>query len=91
MGIDDTFRKPQDIHFIKSLGVKPNKKRFLSVCSLIYEQSRLDTFIGWPGLHVSPRDLAANGFYYLRRDELCACVFCCVVIGDWKDGDGPQV
>ena len=65
-------------------------KKFQSFHSLLYEKERLDTFIEWPAPWVSPKDLAADGFYYLRTKDHCACVFCRGIIGSWRVGDTPR-
>lgn len=65
-------------------------KKFASYDSLKYEKNRLETFIEWPIPMLSPRDLAANGFYYLRREDHCACIFCRGIIGAWEIGDYPN-
>ena len=79
--------------FIKSLGNKLNNitKKFLNYDGLRYEKQRLETFIEWPLYWLSPSDLAADGFYYLRTKDHCACCFCGGIIGDWERGDIPRV
>ena len=67
-------------------------KKFSSFDSLKYELARLETFSDWPP-HLSwlnPADLAANGFYYLKKKDLCACVFCRLIVGKWETGDTPS-
>ena len=55
--------------------------------TLFYESERLATFIEWPLSYILPKDLAANGFYYLRTLDYCACIFCKKVIGGLKITD----
>ncbi|CAL4065035.1 unnamed protein product, partial [Meganyctiphanes norvegica] len=65
-------------------------KTFLSYDSLRYECERLETFIDWPVAFLMPADLAADGFYYLRTADHCACVFCRGIVGAWEEGDTPR-
>ena len=58
--------------------------------SLRYEKERLETFIEWPIPWLSPEELAADGFYYLRTLDHCACFFCRGIIGVWEEGDTPR-
>lgn len=75
-----------DCVFVKNLRVVRSKK-FDSNDSLKFEKQRLDTFIEWPIPWLSPDDLAADGFYYLRKNDHCACIFCNVIIGAWAEND----
>ena len=68
----------------------PRFKAFRSYKSLKCERYRLDTFIDWPLDWLSPEHLAADGFYYLRTKDHCACIFCNGVIGGWEHGDSPR-
>lgn len=70
--------------------INARSKKFLSYDSLRYEKERLETFIEWPILWLSPEDLAADGFYYLRTSDHCACVFCRGIVGAWEVGDTPR-
>ena len=61
-------------------------KQFASFDSLKYEDERLATFIEWPSLnHALPEELAREGFFYLRTQDYCACVYCFTVVGKWKE------
>ena len=62
-------------------------QKFFRCPSLFYESERLATFIEWPLSYILPKDLAANGFYYLRTSDYCACIFCKKVIGGLKITD----
>ena len=73
------------------LGETRRSKKFQSYDSLLYEKERFDTFIEWPVPWVSPKDLAADGFYYLRTKDHCACVFCRGIVGNWAVGDTPRI
>ena len=64
-------------------------KKFYRYINLIYESERLATFIEWPLSYILPKDLAANGFYYLRTSDHCACIFCDIVVGAWEITDTP--
>ena len=68
------------------LNGQPSKK-FLSYDSLKYEKERLHTFIEWPIHWISPEQLAADGFYYLREHDNCACIFCNGIVGGWEKED----
>ena len=57
--------------------------------SLRYEDERLATFIDWVDI-VDAKELAKNGFYYLRIKDYTSCVFCRGVIGDWELTDIPS-
>ena len=63
-------------------------ERFKSNLFLNYERSRLETFRDWPRSYLlDPKELAANGFYYFKKFDHCACVFCGKIIGAWEKGD----
>ena len=68
----------------------PRRKKFLSYDSLRYEKERLETFIEWSIPWIRKEDLAADGFYFLRTHDHCACVFCRGIIGSWEIGDTPR-
>ncbi|KAG7177450.1 death-associated inhibitor of apoptosis 2-like 3, partial [Homarus americanus] len=79
-------KRPQCI-FLRTLN---RSKTFYNTRVFRFEKERLDTFIDWPlSLWISPEDLAAAGFYYLRNKDLYACYFCGGVIGDWEKDDTP--
>ena len=84
--------KRPDCRFARSLSSGPSARsqKFLSYDSLRYEKERLDTFIEWPVPWMSPRDLAADGYYYIRKEDHCACVFCRGIVGAWERGDTPR-
>lgn len=65
------------------------RKTFVTLESLRYEDERLHTFIDWPVKFIQPKDLASNGFYYLREKDHVACIFCRGVVGSWEEGDTP--
>ncbi|KAG7174041.1 death-associated inhibitor of apoptosis 2-like 6 [Homarus americanus] len=65
-------------------------KTFYDTRIFAFEKERLDTFVDWPqSSWISPEDLAAAGFYYLRNKDLCACYFCQGIVGDWEKDDTP--
>ncbi|XP_068240548.1 putative inhibitor of apoptosis [Palaemon carinicauda] len=85
--------KSADCPFIKKLISQkiPRWKSFLSVAdSLRFEKARADTFVDWPLTFLSPEKLAEDGFYYLRRRDHCACIFCRGIIGAWEETDTPR-
>ena len=55
-----------------------------------FEKQRLETFIEWPLNWMSPHKLAADGFFYLRTLDHCACYFCNIIIGAWYRNDVPR-
>nr|XP_053656421.1 baculoviral IAP repeat-containing protein 7-like isoform X2 [Cherax quadricarinatus] len=65
-------------------------RKFLHYDSLKFEKERLKTFINWPIEWLKPIDLALDGFYYLRKDDHCACVFCRGIVGEWEKDDIPR-
>nr|BDV49836.1 MAG: baculoviral IAP repeat-containing protein [Penaeus semisulcatus pemonivirus] len=65
-------------------------KKFSSYDSLRFETARLETFIDWPVKWLHPSELAADGFYYLRTADHCACIFCRGIVGKWEPGDTPR-
>lgn len=92
--LEDDYEKARLCNLLRKLvldrGNKPSQ--FASLFdSLKYEDERLATFVDWPYTNhcnyyynvVEPRDLAKAGFFFLRTDDKCACIFCRVIIGDW--------
>ncbi|AAP29821.1 inhibitor of apoptosis 3 [Choristoneura fumiferana multiple nucleopolyhedrovirus] len=53
------------------------------------ENARLATYTNWTVEFMSPRQMAANGFYYLGRGDEVRCAFCKVEIMRWEAGDDP--
>lgn len=52
------------------------------------ERERLKTFDKWSGLyHVTPTDLARNGFIHIGPQDRVLCVFCLKTIVEWEAGD----
>lgn len=70
--------------------VQRRSKKFVSYDSLRFEKERLETFINWPVSWLQPAELARDGFYYLRTEDHCACVFCRGIVGSWEEGDTPR-
>ena len=67
---------------------RPERFIFESRFFLKYEQSRLATFLDWPRSYLlDPKELAASGFYYFKKSDRCACIFCGKLIGAWEVGD----
>lgn len=83
------IHKP-DCDYIRSVGLKKSSRpaQFASFDSLKYESERLATFINWQNNYVSPlpEKLAENGFFFLREEDKCACIFCGGIIADWSKG-----
>nr|UIX56245.1 IAP3 [Hyphantria cunea nucleopolyhedrovirus]UIX56391.1 IAP3 [Hyphantria cunea nucleopolyhedrovirus] len=55
------------------------------------ESARLATYTNWPVQFLEPQLMAANGFYYLGRNDEVRCAFCKVEIMRWLEGDDPAV
>ena len=68
--------------------------------SLIFESERLKTFYEpkedgtascvklWSsGADITPEELAKDGFYFLKKKDHCACIFCRGIVGRWEKGD----
>jgi hypothetical protein len=51
------------------------------------ESARLHTFDRWPGQFISVYELAAEGFYYLNKDDLVRFAFSGLQLWDWEHGD----
>ncbi len=83
-------KKPECTFILHYQKEKDYSKKFLTYDSLRYERERLKTFIEWPVPWILPEDLAADGFYYLRTHDHCACVFCRGIVGAWEVGDTPR-
>ena len=79
-----------DCEFINTPNVIRSKK-YHSCKYLLFEKYRLETFIEWPIPFISPKDLAASGFIYLRTHDHCACIFCRGIVGMWEIGDIPKI
>ncbi len=62
----------------QELNYRCEKNRFLSF-------SDFPTCVG-----VSPRALAAAGFWYTKDYDCVRCAFCNVVIGCWEEDDDPR-
>lgn len=56
--------------------------------SLRYEDDRLSTYVGWTA-PVSAVNLAAAGFYYLKKSDRTRCPFCGIILHEWKEHDDP--
>ncbi|GIY77290.1 baculoviral IAP repeat-containing protein 2 [Caerostris darwini] len=48
------------------------------------EKERLETFRGWPNRYPLPEQLIEYGFIYIHSADRVQCVFCKVVLHDWK-------
>ncbi|XP_060853889.1 baculoviral IAP repeat-containing protein 2-like isoform X2 [Rhopalosiphum padi] len=52
------------------------------------ESNRLGTFTGWPvSFIITPKSLAAAGFYYTKHTDKVKCAFCNICICHWEFGD----
>ncbi|XP_025414907.1 death-associated inhibitor of apoptosis 2-like [Sipha flava] len=52
------------------------------------ESNRLATFTGWPlSFIISPKSLAAAGFYYTKHTDKVKCAFCNICVCRWEFGD----
>jgi Inhibitor of Apoptosis domain len=59
------------------------------VVNLLDANTRLKTFDGFPIPFIHPLEVAEAGFYYVKREEYCQCVFCSLTIRTWTTGDLP--
>ncbi|XP_071443990.1 death-associated inhibitor of apoptosis 1-like isoform X2 [Hetaerina americana] len=53
------------------------------------EEERIKTFQNWPLDFLTPKAMAAAGFYHIR-DDLVRCAFCKNEIVKWERGDVPM-
>lgn len=51
------------------------------------EEDRLQTFISWPVVNVSPAELARWGFFYAGSGDVVRCYFCKIELGNWEETD----
>lgn len=67
---------------------------------LLFESERLKTFfklnkdgtygsvrIWSSAADITPEELAKDGFYFVKKLDHCACIFCRGIIGAWEKGD----
>ena len=55
-----------------------------------YEKFRLESFKGWPIPWISPREMAANGFYFNKiLEDVVECNFCHIKLYCWEAEDVP--
>nr|BDT61657.1 MAG: baculoviral IAP repeat-containing protein [Marsupenaeus japonicus endogenous nimavirus] len=54
---------------------------------LYWEKFRLETFTNWPIDWISPIDLAADGFFYLKVKDYVKCIFCDIILIMFEKGD----
>jgi len=54
------------------------------------EALRLATYQGWALDFLSPRELAAAGFFYRGISDHTMCAFCCITISQWEPHDNPM-
>ena len=77
-----------------AFSVVNDARRFYSFKNLQFERVRLRTFDNAPSnvfKYVKPQDLAANGMFYIHREDFCQCFYCYGVIGYWEEGDSVPV
>ena len=74
---------------------------FLDIASsLLFESERLKTFFEpnddgmlssvklWSSAtDITPEELAMDGFYFLKKKDYCACIFCKAIVGEFEKGD----
>ncbi|XP_071444018.1 death-associated inhibitor of apoptosis 1-like [Hetaerina americana] len=53
------------------------------------EEERIKTFQNWPLDFLTPKAMAAAGFYHIR-DDMVRCAFCKIEIVKWERGDIPM-
>lgn len=54
------------------------------------EEKRVQSFLGWNCIHVSPVMLAAAGFYFTKRGDTVRCFVCNVELSSWEKNDDPM-
>jgi hypothetical protein len=58
------------------------------VTDMRYESNRLKSFgNSWPSSYVTPEQLAAAGFHYLKWEDHVTCRYCRVGVSKWVEGD----
>jgi hypothetical protein len=67
--------------------LETEEKEIDNICYSTYER-RLWSFQKWKG-KLQPEQLAACGFYYLLKDDICKCFYCGVEIFQWEYNDCP--
>ena len=88
-----SFHGPRPCKFVLNRHRYVPYKRFTTTGleDLKFETRRLSTFsIDWPDTGVKPEDLARDGFYYTRTLDRCECIFCGLILGNWKEGMTPR-
>lgn len=55
------------------------------------EAVRLRTFVGWFQAHVTPEDLAKEGFFSMNIGDCVRCAFCSGILKQWVPGDIPFI
>lgn len=60
---------------------------------LMSEAIRIETFKrnNWPHKFIDKSTLAKNGFFYVGPFDRVQCVFCKLILLDWKENDTPEV
>ncbi|XP_059473203.1 baculoviral IAP repeat-containing protein 7-B-like [Neocloeon triangulifer] len=72
-------------------GTSQNVPMDLTRLNYKYETHRLFSLLqnsNWQ--FVTPYDLAKSGFYYLGLEDRVRCIFCCLEVSDWCEGDTPD-
>lgn len=75
--------KNPNCKFVQNYIEHRSKKIYNHEESMYYERERLDSFIDWPVPWLDPKELAFNGFYYLRNKDQTRCAFCKIIISGW--------
>ena len=52
-----------------------------------FEKFRIESFTCWPVPYIDVRELAKNGFYYIRINDAVQCAFCQVLLNNWEADD----
>lgn len=54
------------------------------------EEDRIYSFARWPVPYISPKALAAAGFFYTGKNDIVQCFECGIKIDRWMEGDKPM-
>jgi hypothetical protein len=53
------------------------------------EQGRLDSFLLWDHISITPESLAKAGLFYFNENDAVQCAFCLGILAQWETTDIP--
>lgn len=65
-------------------------KVWRSLSDLCREDERLTTFKNWNNVYVKPSDLAREGMFFSKTEDLAICFFCAGNMSGWKENEDPK-